>query len=83
MTEREKMLRIVMQEDFCVNEAVLYLDTHPVERTALQYYAAHRDALEKAVAAYEEKYGPLTVYGNTDMTDWQWINNPWPWEGED
>lgn len=83
MTEREKMMRIVMQEDFCVNEAVLYLDTHPVDRAALQYYNTHRDALSKAVAEYEEKYGPLSVYGNGDMTDWQWINNPWPWEGED
>ena len=83
MTEREKMMKTVMQEAFCVNEAVLYLDTHPVDRTALQYYETHRDALAKAVTGYEEKYGPLTVYGNTDMTDWQWINEPWPWEGED
>ena len=37
-----------------------------------------RKALEQE---YEEKYGPITYYGNTSDS-WQWNDGPWPWENE-
>ena len=30
---------------------------------------------------YEEKYGPITYYGNTSDS-WHWNDGPWPWENE-
>ena len=33
----------------------------------------------KAKKEYEESYGPLTVT-HTKGNDFDWIDNPWPWE---
>lgn len=82
MTERNKLLRQVQICDFAINEAVLYLDGHPNNKSALKYYKKYIELRERAVAAYEEKFGPLTIMANKDENEWKWINNPWPWESE-
>ena len=46
-------------------------------------YDKHIEALEKVYEKYEEKYGPLTIYGNYDLNCWHWIDSPWPWEKEE
>lgn len=82
MTEREKLLRQVQICDFSIAEASLYLDSHPKNKLALKYYRKYVDLRNKAVLAYEEKYGPLTQSANMDEERWKWIDNPWPWESE-
>jgi spore coat protein JB len=82
MTEREKLLKQVQICDFAISEAALYLDGYPKNKQALKYYRKYVELREKAVASYEEKYGPLMQGANKSENEWQWINNPWPWEGE-
>lgn len=79
MTE-ETMLRKVYETGFALDDIILYLDTHPMDMDAMNYYRFMRQANEEAVKAYEQMFGPLmanSVIGDT----WSWIDNPWPWEG--
>ena len=64
---------------FVKQELILYLDTHPNCKVALDYFYQTVDALKSYVDEYEEKYGPLTAAGNRDTEEWTWVKEPWPW----
>ncbi len=76
----EQLLQKVYESGFAVDDILLYLDTHPDDRQAMEYYRYARDAYREAKAAYERACGPLTVDG-VNAGNWTWIENPWPWEG--
>lgn len=80
---RAKMLKEIMSYQFTAIELTLYLDTHPTEQKALAEYNQVSAVLNRLVNAYEQCYGPLTVFGS-HMTQypWSWIDEPWPWEVE-
>lgn len=80
--DRSRLLRRLAAEDFAVYEAILYLDGHPKNRKALQYYKNHLARADMLRAEYTEKYGPLTPFSGTESASWEWINGPWPWEKE-
>lgn len=80
MNEQKKLYRMIQHYSFVITETVLYLDTHPYCRQALRYYEKYRQLRAEAVKAYEEKYGPLTMYGNRCTDSWKWATEPWPWE---
>ncbi|MDO5141515.1 MAG: spore coat protein CotJB [Eubacteriales bacterium] len=84
MTDRDKLLGRVRMYDFALVEAIEYLDTHPQNTAALAYYSEMRTAFDDAAAAYENAFGPLTAREvDTRTGHWRWIDDPWPWEGED
>ena len=76
------LLKKIRAEDFAVYETVLYLDAYPCDEKALAYYRKHNDTAKELKNEYARKYGPLTIYENTDNSHWSWINGPWPWERE-
>ena len=79
--DRHALLNTLRAEDFVVYEAALYLNTHPCDKAALEYFKEHRDLAAKLRAEYESQYGPLTM--NAVCGDsWSWIDCPWPWEKE-
>ena len=57
----------VYETGFALDEATLYLDTHPEDSQAMEYYQYVKRASQSAVSAYEQT--------------WTWVNDPWPWEG--
>ena len=63
---REAMLREVDQAGFAVVDANLYLDTHPCDAAAIDYYNQMADAYRNAAAAFEAQFGPLTASANRD-----------------
>lgn len=80
---RNALMQYVSEISLAVFDTLLFLDTHPDDRQALNYY---REALQKrreAVEEFERLYGPLTVGSPYAISDngWQWIERPWPWEG--
>ena len=79
MSDRENLLRNVQIADFALVEAGLYLDTHPTDQNALEYYRSYQKELEKATAAYQAAYGPLTARAN-EGSRWKWVDGPAPWE---
>ena len=68
---RQQMLKWVDMLSFAVQEANLYLDTHPSDQAALAYF---------------QEYNQLRCQIETargGRGKWEWVNRPWPWEGED
>jgi len=81
--ERLKKLECVMELEFTAIDLNLFLDTHPTDKKALNYYDKTVMELRKAKKEYEEEYGPLTYLGVTPNKNyWQWVEEPWPWEIE-
>lgn len=82
MNEKQRMLREYQIAAFCTHEAVLFLDTHPDNRKAMEYYRKSQAKMENALKAYEAKFGPLTASA-VKSTGWNWITTPWPWQKEE
>ena len=48
-----------MEASFAVDDIVLYLDTHPDDMNALNYYNYVVRLRKEAVDAYQQQFGPL------------------------
>ena len=59
-----------------------YLDTHPCDTAALEYFQENSKLRSQALREYAKYYGPLTVDTTVaSCTDrWNWISEPWPWQ---
>ena len=86
MTDRQEKMRQVQKHCFAKLEAGLYLDGHPHDEKALQYFREQEKKAAEAIAAFENAYGPLTMRASTDENGnemgWAWAQDPWPWEKE-
>ena len=80
MSERQRMLRRVQIYEFALDDARLYLDSHPCDRAALDYYKKHQDLREKAYQEFVQRFGPLMANDNVYTDKWTWVEEPWPWE---
>lgn len=88
-SEQRQLFQKINEVSFALDDIVLFLDTHPQNREALEYYRRVRDARKALVKEYAQKYGPLTK--EQVMVDgcscregedyFTWVNAPWPWEG--
>lgn len=75
------LLRRVYEASFAMDDIILYLDTHPNDQEALNYYYYVTGLRKQAMEAYESQCGPLMLDEVRSENYWAWINNPWPWEG--
>ena len=82
MTERQRLLKRIQVCDFTLDDVRLYLDSHPCDPAALQYYKKHLEMRDKLYQEYVEKYGPLTASTCMNAEKWMWVEEPWPWEKE-
>jgi len=83
ISQQAKMLREIMSYHFKAVDLTLYLDTHPSDVKALAEYNHTTQILNNLTAAYEQCYGPLTVFGSAmSQYPWRWIEEPWPWQVE-
>lgn len=79
---RKELMDKINQYSFAVNEANLFLDTHPYDTEALAYFQKYRALRVEAIQEYAKYYAPLAIdYAVNDKTPWSWVNEPWPWEG--
>ena len=78
--EESKLLHKITTLSFALTETNLYLDGHPTNRAALDYYKNTYDEYMKLKAEYEKNYAPLTASANPTDTEWKWVREPWPWE---
>lgn len=76
-----QLMKQVYETGFALDDIILYLDTHPCDTGALNYYQQAASSYNNAVAAYEAQCGPLTINRERDRNYWNWLDNPWPWEG--
>jgi spore coat protein JB len=79
---REQLMCIITESSFALDDVKLFLDTHPCDKEALEYYENYRQIRKAAMAEYRDCYGPISAYDVEPANEWTWINHPWPWEGE-
>lgn len=79
---REKLLMIVNQASFAMDDIKLFLDTHPDNQDALELYQKYKCLREEAWEEYTMKFGPLSAYDVNAADIWTWNCGPWPWQVE-
>ena len=77
----DMLLMQIFKASFAMDDVVLYLDTHPCDQDALNYYYYVVNMRKQAMQTYEQYCGPLMADGVMDENYWTWVNDPWPWEG--
>lgn len=80
--EHRHLLAKVMAEGFALDDALLFLDTHPDDETALSYYQERQEAYRLAMQQYEEACAPLRMDALPPAPCHIWACSPWPWETE-
>lgn len=74
------LLHQVQAKSFLAHDILLYLDTHPDDRAALE---AYRHALAErceAVKNYERHVRALTPDGQLSRSQFDWDDDPFPWQ---
>ena len=78
---REQLLHWISLTKFACVDSALYLDTHPCDMEAIEYFKEHVEFYNEALAEYSKSYGPLTLaHAHHCDTYWDWVNQPWPWQ---
>lgn len=77
---KNELLRQLQMADFAIQEAALFLNSHPKDQSALDYYQKVQAYSAKLRKDYEAIYGPLSNRENQGDT-WDYIHGNWPWEG--
>lgn len=81
---RQELLLEIQQIEFVLIELQLFLDTHPLDKKALNLFNQNSNRLKKLISQYESQFGPLLGFGfSKSRNTWQWINEPWPWQIEE
>lgn len=74
------LLTFIQKTNFTMMDLNLYLDTHPDCPHALSSFREHQKMLAAAMNIYQKKYGPLTTYSMQTGENWNWTDEPWPWQ---
>ncbi len=79
---KKDMLQWINVVSFAVDDAKLFLDTHPEDTAALEYFEEYSKLRNQALSEYAKYYTPLTIDTVIDSrTDkWNWTQEPWPWQ---
>ena len=81
MSNKEQMLKDISIVDFILVEFALYLDTHPTDRNAMEYFNHYSRMKNQMVKEFSQKYFPLTKDLAESNKEWRWGAAPLPWEG--
>lgn len=81
MNNKEQMLKDIGILDFIVVELTLYLDTHPQDRDAMEYFNYYNRIRMQMKRDFSKTYYPLTTDFAESKEEWRWGAAPLPWEG--
>ena len=82
VNEQEYAMKRLQMYNFSMAEAVLFLDSHPDNKEAIEFFNKYQKLTRQALKDYTEKYGPVTADNMPEnKAQWQWVKGPWPWEG--
>lgn len=82
MGQKEQLLNNIGVISFTLIELGLYLDTHPHDRNALDYYNHYVKIKKQLCQEFSKKYYPLVLDEAENNNVWSWGEAPLPWEGE-
>ena len=80
-SSREKLFACIEATSFVMDDLRLFLDTHPTDRGALEYWDRVSQVRNEAVLEYTKCFGPIESYRVENDDRWTWVEGPWPWEG--
>lgn len=80
MPAKTTPLRELMALDFVCNELSLYLDTHKDDTEAFATYQTMLKLYEEGRNTYASTYGPLQRSDLAYSPNFNWLNEPWPWD---
>lgn len=78
--QKKTLMRKLQVYGFALYDTILFLDSHPEDNGALDFYDKMSAAYNKTKKLYEEQFGPLTVNSVDTDNGWTWTEKPWPWE---
>ncbi len=79
---QKQLLEWVMMLTVCAVDMNLYLDTHPQDQEAMDYYNQCVELLKSAKRTYEASYGSFTAAAGVPYeSSFTWVETPMPWEG--
>ncbi|MCI5954766.1 MAG: spore coat protein CotJB [Lachnospiraceae bacterium] len=81
MSNKEQLLNDIGIVSFVLVELGLYLDTHPTDRNAMEYFNHYNRIKHQMVKEFSMKYYPLTMDMAESNKEWRWGAAPLPWEG--
>ncbi len=80
MINKSEIMDIITKSSFAMDDARLYLDTHPYCAEAREYFNKMQQIRCQAIAAYEANFGPITSYSPENSNVREWNKGPWPWQ---
>lgn len=81
MDAKERLLCDIGIADFVLTELTLYLDTHPRDRKAMEYFNHYNRIKLQMEKEFSQKYYPLNTRWAESSKEWRWGDAPLPWEG--
>ena len=82
MNEANSLFDSITKLSFAMDEVRLFLDTHPQDEEALSAYDQLRGQRAAMMRRYTESCGPINFYDASGSCEWNWVQQPWPWEKE-
>ncbi len=80
--EGMRMLNDISIVDFVLVDLSLYLDTHPFDQEAMEYFNHYVRNKNKMSRDFSIRFFPLTKDLAESNKEWRWGAAPLPWEGE-
>ena len=80
--DRKRMLNDIGIVDFTLVDLMLFLDTHPDNQEAIDYFNYYAKVKAKMMQEYSTTFEPLTKEYAAVNNKWKWNCGPLPWEGE-
>ena len=81
MNEKENLLNNIDIIDFTMTDLALYLDTHPYDRKAMEFFSHYAKVKKQLCNDFSRKYYPLSMEESDGNSEWRWGLAPLPWEG--
>ncbi len=81
MSNEMQMLKEISMLDFVTVDLMLYLDTHPYDRSAMEHFNHYNRIKNRMEREFAMKHHPLTKDMAESDKEWRWGKAPLPWEG--
>lgn len=79
-SEMNRMLKDISIIDFTLVDLNEYLDTHPYDKQAMEYFNHYSRIMSQLSKDFSARYFPLTAEQSTATREWNWVLSPMPWE---
>ncbi len=79
-SEQQKLLLMLQELDFILNDLNLYLDVHSNDTRVYEIFKNVSMELDKIKKKYYDNYQVLELC-HDNKNKYTWTSNPWPWDG--